>query len=413
MKAPQPGLAPIGRNYYATPYGKAPTPQGFPLSPVPFGLGVNLVVDKCNQGIQVNPVMAFVKLPPLQVVWRNPKCNPVPPPLLKNPVAPPKEDYSHHNWDKPKLLVKSWFLNGGFSSSYQEAVGAIDGPVTFYRASGRKVVSQVVNVHIPVVNDDRTKATSDNDEIPIALITIKDESDSYTRISGWSGTAWANWGWDVTYKEIPPIDEFDSNSRHFTMGYDMIAHIYLGIGEAGTDWQERARLAREYLSRNPQEYRPLSPLDKAREDIYIVGSQEELDSILEYLYKPGKDYLIKNENSTGVEIGYYVPHLFDVSCNLVPPIEPNKMDCCDELKRLLKLTLKRIGDLPVEVPDLFTKQEPSYESIPSLSELMLWQMTQIDALLGAFPIEIKIEDEDITKEGNQEKRGKQVRKVRK
>ncbi|MEH1956820.1 hypothetical protein [Nostoc sp.] len=96
-----------------------------------------------------------------------------------------------------------------------------------------------------------------------------------------------------------------------------------------------------------------------------------------------------------------------------PPKPPDKKDkdcecmCCEGQQNndaLLKLVLKRIGSLPASVPDNFTKQHPSMISIESLAELMLWQMQQIDALLGAYPIELKIEDNDLTKEGNQEEK---------
>ncbi|MEH1802147.1 MAG: hypothetical protein V7L13_23895 [Nostoc sp.] len=94
-----------------------------------------------------------------------------------------------------------------------------------------------------------------------------------------------------------------------------------------------------------------------------------------------------------------------------PPPPPKKKDkccmCCEGQQNndaLLKLVLKRIGSLPASVPDNFTKQHPSMISIESLAELMLWQMQQIDALLGAYPIELKIEDNDLTKEGDQEEK---------
>ncbi|MBW4425322.1 MAG: hypothetical protein KME50_12950 [Nostoc desertorum CM1-VF14] len=92
-----------------------------------------------------------------------------------------------------------------------------------------------------------------------------------------------------------------------------------------------------------------------------------------------------------------------------PPPPPKKkekkdMDCCAELRALLKLTLKRIGSLPANVPDNFAKQNPSMVSKESLAELMLWQMEQLDALSGAYPIEIEIEDSDLVQAGNQKQK---------
>lgn len=93
-----------------------------------------------------------------------------------------------------------------------------------------------------------------------------------------------------------------------------------------------------------------------------------------------------------------------------PPPRKKKEDCCmccDKIENndaLLRLILKRIGSLPANVPDDFTKQKPTMISIESLADLMFWQMDQLDALMGAYPIEIEIEDSDLTKEGNQNKK---------
>ncbi|MBW4678405.1 MAG: hypothetical protein KME52_31835 [Desmonostoc geniculatum HA4340-LM1] len=96
-----------------------------------------------------------------------------------------------------------------------------------------------------------------------------------------------------------------------------------------------------------------------------------------------------------------------------PPPTPKECDCmcCPEQEKklsdnehLLRLILKRIGSLPANVPDNFTKQNPPFINIESLAELALWQMQQLDALVGAYPIEIKIEDSDSTKGGNQEEK---------
>lgn len=84
--------------------------------------------------------------------------------------------------------------------------------------------------------------------------------------------------------------------------------------------------------------------------------------------------------------------------------ECNCMGCCPDVSNqdaLLRLILKRIGSLPANVPDNFTKQNPTYLNVESLAELLLWQMQQLDALMGAYPIKIEIEDTDSVQEGNQ------------
>jgi hypothetical protein len=73
----------------------------------------------------------------------------------------------------------------------------------------------------------------------------------------------------------------------------------------------------------------------------------------------------------------------------------------EQLGKFKKIDTK-LGDLPARVPDLITKEEPSEIEIESLGELLLWQIKQLDAIMGKFPITIKIKDTDSTKEGDQE-----------
>lgn len=73
-------------------------------------------------------------------------------------------------------------------------------------------------------------------------------------------------------------------------------------------------------------------------------------------------------------------------------------------RQLLQLLVKRVGNLPANVPDLFTKQKPQTIKIESLAELALWQTQQLDALIGNYPIEIEIQDTDLVKKGNQSKK---------
>ena len=72
----------------------------------------------------------------------------------------------------------------------------------------------------------------------------------------------------------------------------------------------------------------------------------------------------------------------------------------EQLGKFKKIDTK-LGDLPAKVPDLITKETPSEIEIESIGELLLWQIKQLDAVMGKFPITIKISDTDSTKEGDQ------------
>lgn len=47
---------------------------GNPLSILPLGYEPNIVFDSCNVGIRVTPVVGFVRLPPIALIYRKPEC---------------------------------------------------------------------------------------------------------------------------------------------------------------------------------------------------------------------------------------------------------------------------------------------------------------------------------------------------
>jgi len=78
-----------------------------------------------------------------------------------------------------------------------------------------------------------------------------------------------------------------------------------------------------------------------------------------------------------------------------------------EIKALLKPIYDTLG-IPkdwegggVQVPNLLTKKKSDTIKVTSLPQLLVWQTRQLDALLGQFPIEIEIEDNDLIQAGDQ------------
>lgn len=84
--------------------------------------------------------------------------------------------------------------------------------------------------------------------------------------------------------------------------------------------------------------------------------------------------------------------------------DEEKMDCCEELKGLLALILKRIGALPASVPNSLVRSGSGVRQIESIAEYIAYSVIQTNAQIGAFPQEIKIQDSDLTQEGDQEKK---------
>ncbi|NJL42130.1 MAG: hypothetical protein HC899_39985 [Leptolyngbyaceae cyanobacterium SM1_4_3] len=103
----------------------------------------------------------------------------------------------------------------------------------------------------------------------------------------------------------------------------------------------------------------------------------------------------------------------DFSCREPPYIQPppqpprEPMACCNtaEIEELLRLIALRIGveQYPASVPqNLLTNLPQRQTQLQSLTELFGWYIQQFDALIGEFPIDIKIQDVDPLTEGDQE-----------
>lgn len=87
-----------------------------------------------------------------------------------------------------------------------------------------------------------------------------------------------------------------------------------------------------------------------------------------------------------------------------PPPRPNRNMCnCQETQELLRLIARRLGtqDYPVTVPKQLIGDSNETQKQESLTQFMAWLTTQLDGLLGEFPIKFKIKDADPTREGNQ------------
>lgn len=96
-------------------------------------------------------------------------------------------------------------------------------------------------------------------------------------------------------------------------------------------------------------------------------------------------------------------------CGSLPPPQPHQdpMSCCNtaEIEELLRLVALRIGvtQYPASVPEnLLTNLPQRQIRLQSLTELFGWYVKQFDALIGEFPINLKIQDIDPLTEGDQE-----------
>jgi hypothetical protein len=97
-----------------------------------------------------------------------------------------------------------------------------------------------------------------------------------------------------------------------------------------------------------------------------------------------------------------------------PPRKRNMHECCRESTKLLREIHKRLGisKFPGKLPETIIQEtpkegeqpaEPSQVPIEDLVDLLNWQFERDDERWGQWQVELDIKDDDITKEGDQEK----------
>lgn len=147
-----------------------------------------------------------------------------------------------------------------------------------------------------------------------------------------------------------------------------------------------------------------------------VPSDGSPNAVLDYLINPleSQNYSVYfyDFQSLSTAEGCYIPEASPPSPLPPPPPppqpdpptqKPDDMNCCDDLKKLLMLILRRIGPLPASVPNSLIRANSGNQTIESLAQYIAYSVIQTNAQFGQFPQEIKIQDADLTQEGNQEK----------
>lgn len=349
--------------FFTTPWTDRPADYDEPFTNTALGLETAIVADGCNFGGQINGAILFFKLPIFQFVWRNPNC--------QDPPAPPTE------------------VQVGDAACV--SVNCKDGTVI-------------------------TTARSNADDIfiPSPRLIFSNNADSQV-----VATAEYNRSIKIMKQIIDDASKFPSitNVRVTTDNALAKSARQAGIQYNGDGFQPHVASEKRFkiaVTRGENVTFSEDKIEKTSGGDYISEHIEYSIRFfrVEYNYAPnypseaGK-YHVDQQAGT-----WLVTRFKNPVCEIAKPAPPppkqeecDCMSCCPKIDdTLLKLILKRLGNLPASVPDNFTKQHPTFVNIESLAELMLWQMQQLDALMGAYPIEIKIEDNDLTKEGNQEQK---------
>lgn len=426
---PQPGLEPIMGDIYGSPpadprdcarWPDSPWCGGNPLSRQPIAYNFSFVRDECNIGVQLDATFGFIKMPSVQVVYRNPACKiELPPPLPPSeneetePYIPPvdanlwaviekvedgTQGRRYNSFNKPQgwfqrrreLIIKSFTINQDFTSSFEIEViitSVFNGIHFVYNGYNEDNLGETVSYDL---YNERT-LTRERETINLEILETGDSPEDYKTV----------------YQDTRILQVWSQG------GLDVLDNYSTIITRGGTREELKSFLQNVWWAKNT--------FDLTRGDIRF-GSGNPDDFPLEIPgFEPGEI----NIESSGSDIyGYYyfgtgknldvnyfkreiivVP--LDVP-NIVPPPPIPRMKCCPKVQEndeLLRLIAKRLGayDYPVSVPKILTDRGKGTESIENLTRFHSWLGKQLDALCGNYPVEIEIEDSDLTQDGNQTK----------
>lgn len=381
----QPNLKHFLGDFYATP----PEPQApnydDPFSDMPIGFEIEIVRDDCNLGIQITGVLAFMRLPAFQFVWRNPKCNP-----RKDPFELPKIQ---------KFSLDSDIL---FELKYSPYAISCDEELNFFKSHFSS------NLYIQILR--------------IEGITITTYDSVIGLMSRWEGSIiYRAKRKDTINGEVTLLKEGIYKGCHTQSGWNVHPNSnYRGGETLDGDDDEALKSIPETNRWTVQRSQYVAEEDY---DNYINNIEQEkvfkrksYDVVYAFNYIASPPAIRKITEAKGTTFLFFTGGNFDVEpdknyniefkCDTPlppPPSPPMKSDCCDELKEMLALLIKRVGNLPALVPDLFTKVNPELIKKESIAELIIWQAKQLDAISGKYPLFVEIQDIDPAKKGNQSK----------
>ncbi|OKH47294.1 hypothetical protein NIES2101_23945 [Calothrix sp. HK-06] len=428
---PQPGLEPIIGNIYGSPpadprncdvYPDSPF-CGNPLTNKPISFEFTLVRDECNIGVQLDAAIGFIKMPPVQIVYRNPECIiPIPEPLppLENQESLPfipnsdadlwavieniEEGEQGRIYDfisKPQawyerrreLNIKSFIINADFTSYFELEV-TITEEFNGTHFVSRNLTEDNIGEFLVYETYNEQTLTAERETLSLEVLEMGESFTDYKTI----------------YREIRFLEVSSRGGLTVLDNYSRV------ITYAGNKDELRNYLPGIFWAKNVNSV--------LRSDIYY-GSRDADDFPLEIPgFEPGEIPL--QSGSTDIYGNFYSGvgrnlrvYYFKRNVVVKPLDAPNipnfplsppppPMSCCPNVREndeLLRLIARRIGvnDYPVSVPKILTDRNQGIDTIENLTRLISWLGKNLDALCGMFPIKIKIKDADIDQEGDQAK----------
>ncbi|MBW4644763.1 MAG: hypothetical protein KME23_17670 [Goleter apudmare HA4340-LM2] len=431
-KTIQEGLVPVFNSpFYVTPntpadptdcdrYPNSPYCGENPLSLKFAAIEPSIVFDSCNLGIQLNLTLGFIKLPPVQIVYRNPNCIPTveePPPepviiqYVDRPAVPEGNCEDGLNF---YVITRNLFFTyfDGITRSLNSISNASD-----YEFSGQgwqysKVTVSLESAVFPPELQETVKTIRVTFKATTESLIFNPRLNNQPTITE-----------SLFTHTIPRNHPRDAGTQLITLS-GIIGGVNTTLGWIALSQQV---LQDNILYGFLYNY---STVTNQQQSDYIVNF-DVLDSFINVV-TPFRQYSIVISNcaedsfgNIGCDASWDRLNVTNqqISLKLVcsdyikergtfPPPPPRKecckMGCCpnnSNVEQLLRLILKKIGstDLPAFVPNSLTKKNSGTTQIQNLAQFIAYSIKQTNNQFGQFPQEIKIEDADLTQEGNQER----------
>ena len=388
-KAPYPNLEKFGNTpFYQTPPLQDPVLYGDFFRP--WKGNVDIVADECNFGYEVGVDLGFISSS-RQVVWRNPFCQPPPSPLPL-PLPDPRQGQNSPKggcYCDQGVYVQVTSVQ---ESLEQDDTGDSRGIANFHSITN----TQIKNVTYPLPEN--------------------------TPMPGFTDGTVADFSIDVTVSGTSIYNSAYAGGQ----GYPTQGNVDYFLNVGGTiagDWRDSKTIwTLTFFSTWKIFYN--TKTNKASR-VFINKSNPNLSVNVPQVFlqlMSASDYALKEmpvfvqelggsivrRNTTVWQLSFICLNAKIPPDPPPPPKKPPKMECCPGQSNndaLLRLILKRIGTLPVEVPASYlTKngvQPAQTKQIESLVDFSAWFAERFDETIGEFEITIEVDDADLSEKGNQ------------
>ena len=420
----KPGLVPIGGGFYATPNRPQPPNYRNPFSRRPLAIEFRPVLDECNFGVEFNGVMAFMRLPAFQLVYRrqSPECNPTPEMYAEPQSAPPGENHIMGNGRGLLIALRNYrrtVIHDATGHIYTPATNSVGSTTTIsqsFTGTGRINGNRYVDLQTTTTSRTMNFGISTGSSISDGIMRIIFDSSETTRY--WILNPGAGLYTDFWYRVMNSSETYiytvrtSEDSWHGSYIKNFIDIDFWGSESSVSDSRYYIFIPLGDILLPPPPPPKFKEMEKCcRETLGLLRVINKKLGTLPTEIPNGDEKPIKVQSLTDlhlIEIARFEEKIGSLPIELVDEKDKEKKKKINSLVQLhieqfgrIQHISTKIGDLPAKVPDLITKESPSEIEIESLGELLLWQIKQLDATMGKFPIKIKIRDTDSTKEGDQ------------